>query len=283
MDRRVARHEAVKKYPLLALKSDEKPAQPLLPILSDDPAAVTKSPLAPLAIKALAGDEDTDDAAASLLNPTGPWYLESALQVPDCSSRIRFSSKHAKTNMTISHWLKVVMRVERGDDTALDSKGRRKQFDIIIETPLHLLNCRVNNQLNTLPTYAAFFPISGQQVSLGTCKVHGAKMTVPPLVDESATAPAAILQNTTISGLVGGRQATNGSSGAGTARRVGELDERTDSLLGRNIVFDRLVSGQESEAGEAPPTYEAVLRQRSQSRSRSVRPSAGARPPVEVR
>jgi hypothetical protein len=28
--------------------------------------------------------------------------------------------------------LKVTIRVERGDDVAMDSKGRRKQFDIIM-------------------------------------------------------------------------------------------------------------------------------------------------------
>lgn len=267
MDRRVARHESVRKYPLLALKSDEKPAQPLLPILSNDSAAVSKSPLAPLAIKALAGDDDLDEAAASLLNPVGPWYLETALQVPDCSKHIRFSSKHRQTNMAISHWLKVVMRVERGDDTALDSKGRRKQFDIIIETPLHLLNCRVNTQLNTLPTYAAYFPISGQQVSLGSCKVHGAKM--PPLVPGDSAAPPSILQNST---SISGVRQNSGTSATSTPRAV-TVD---DTLLGRNIVFDRLVSGQESEAGETPPTYDEALRQRMRSKSRP-------RPPLEVR
>lgn len=278
MERRVARHEAVRKYPLLALKNDEKPPKPLLPIISDDPNAVQNSPLAPLAIKALSGDGELDDAAASLLNPTGPWHLECALSVPDCSARIRFSSKHAHTNMAISHWLKVVMRVERGDDTAMDSKGRRKLFDIIIETPLHLLNCRVNTQLNTLPTYAPSFPISGQQVSLGTCRLHR-NHSGNLLTANEPSHPAPIFQNTTISGLSAFRIGTPSPNPASNILRVsGTVDEeRPDSLLNRNIVFDRLVSGQESEAGETPPPYEKVLQVRDVGQD----PDSG--PALEVR
>lgn len=71
---------------------------------------------------------DPDDATSQLLNPTGPWVLEQSLQVPDCSSKITFTTKHSKTNMTVAHWLKVVFRVERGtDDGERDSKGKKKQ------------------------------------------------------------------------------------------------------------------------------------------------------------
>lgn len=33
-----------------------------------------------------------------------------------------------------------------------------------------------------------------------------------------------------------------------------------DTLLGRNSQFERLVSGQETESGEAPPRYDVVAR-----------------------
>lgn len=127
LDKRVARHEAVKRYPLMALKHDGKPPEPLLPILSESTEAIWSSPLAAYAVQAMQGNDTEDDAVASLLDPVGPWYLDTTLQVPDCSSRIRFTSKHAKTNMSISHWLKLIIRVERGDDVAVDAKGRRKQ------------------------------------------------------------------------------------------------------------------------------------------------------------
>lgn len=130
LDKRVARHEAVKRYPLMALKHDSKPPVPLLPILSESTEAIWSSPLAAFAVQAMQGNDTEDDAVASLLDPFGPWYLDTTLQVPDCSSRIRFTTKHAKTNMSLSHWLKLIIRVERGDDVAVDAKGRRKQVSI---------------------------------------------------------------------------------------------------------------------------------------------------------
>ena len=116
--------------------------EPLLPILSDDVDAARLSPLAELAKAAalsnpatyadFAGRLDDDALYATLMDPSGPWHLEANLQIPDCANRVRFSSKHDKTNISISHWLKVTIRVERGDDEALDAKGRRKLFDIIM-------------------------------------------------------------------------------------------------------------------------------------------------------
>lgn len=56
----------------------------------------------------------------------GPWYLEGSLKLPECATRVNFSTHHEKANITVSHILKIVLRVERGDDDFLDSKGKRK-------------------------------------------------------------------------------------------------------------------------------------------------------------
>ncbi len=131
-----------KKFLLLFIKQTEKLDRvPLLPILSDDPNAARESPLAPLALQAALSnptadsfdvDGHDDNMYATLFDPMGPWHLEQNLSVPDCTSMIHFSTKHEKTNITIAHWLKVTIRVERGDDEAMDARGRRKQFDIIM-------------------------------------------------------------------------------------------------------------------------------------------------------
>lgn len=137
-DKKVVRHEQPKRFPLLAIKHvGVGPAvEPILPIISDSPTALADSPLAGLAHQPTPDEEtllvDEDDAAATLLNPMGPWLLEKDLHVPDCVSKIKFSTKHQQTNISVGHWLKVVLRVERGDDVAVDAKGRRKQFDIIM-------------------------------------------------------------------------------------------------------------------------------------------------------
>lgn len=45
--------------------------------------------------------------------------------------------------------------------------------------------------------------------------------------------------------------------------------DHEDTLLERNIVYDRLMSGQETETGEHPPSYGEAL-QSAQGESRSV-------------
>lgn len=55
------------------------------------------------------------------------------------------------------HSLKVCIRVERGDDEAVDAKGNRKKFDIIVEAPMHILSCRTNT-ITSLPTYTLSAP-----------------------------------------------------------------------------------------------------------------------------
>lgn len=140
----MARHETPRRFTLMAIKQPEKKEriEPLLPIISDAANAAEDSPLASLAIQAamnappgefdVEGLRPTDDAMANLMNPLGPWALAKDLIIPDCHTRIKFTTKHEKTNLTIAHCLKITIRVERGDDEAMDAKGRRKQFDIIM-------------------------------------------------------------------------------------------------------------------------------------------------------
>lgn len=143
--RKVVRHETPRRFVMLFIKQVDKPRdqmEPLLPIISDNVHAARESPLAELARNAalnnptlftnFAGEHDEDALYAGLMDPFGPWHLETDLQIPDCVQKLRFTTKHEKTNISVSHWLKVTIRVERGDDVALDSKGKRKQFDIIM-------------------------------------------------------------------------------------------------------------------------------------------------------
>lgn len=148
-NKKVARHEQPRRFPLLFIKQPDKKEriEPLLPILSEDPNAAKSSPLAELARVAYLNNPSErpefdlemsdreladDNMLAGLMDPLGPWHLEQFMTVPDCAVRIRFTSKHDKTNISTTHLLKVTIRVERGDDVAMDSKGRRKQFDIIM-------------------------------------------------------------------------------------------------------------------------------------------------------
>lgn len=175
------------------------------------------------------------------------------------------------------------------------------------ETPVKLLNCRVSSKWNSLPTYAAVNPGSTGQAS-GGCSLHG--HTGPPITgapSRSAFLPPqeSITPPIRTSGLppfvstsrensysrernpyeIGGERrasdlppivpsTTNGLGASGA--------EHEDTLLERNIVFDRLMSGQETETGEIPPSYgEAVASairsaSRSQSRVRTGRSRLGS-------
>ncbi|WVW86802.1 hypothetical protein I302_108857 [Kwoniella bestiolae CBS 10118] len=272
-ERKVARHETPKRFVLLFIKQPDykERVEPLLPIISDDPNAAEQSPIAEMARQAVINnpptdvfdlDRDPNDSMyAQLMEPTGPWHLEKELHVPDCASKIKFTTKHEQTNITVGHWLKVTIRVERGDDVALDSKGRRKQFDIIIETPIKILDCRVNPQWNSLPTYSVLN--RGMMTTPGVCSIHGTKSTTP---NTSGTARGDTNNNliSTSSTVV---QPESHIHRRGTADQPPNGENGEDTLLERNIVYDRLMSGQQTETGETPPSYgEATAGESSRGR-----------------
>ena len=71
----------------------------------------------------------------------GPWALTHELQLPAECGKIQFTYKHKGSNISVSHTLKIVFRVERGDDKCVDPKtGKRRMFDIVVQTPIHILS-----------------------------------------------------------------------------------------------------------------------------------------------
>jgi hypothetical protein len=71
----------------------------------------------------------------------GPWALTHELQLPAECGKIQFTYKHKGSHICVSHTLKIVFRVERGDDKCVDPKtGRRRMFDIVVQTPIHILS-----------------------------------------------------------------------------------------------------------------------------------------------
>lgn len=145
-DRKLCRTEPIRRFDLVKIQKQDNSA--MLPIISDDPDAIAHSPLKDW----IADATTTEGTGIQTLDPNGPWVLSSNIAVPDCTSALQFSTSHRKANIAIIHSLKIIMRVERGDDEYLDSKGDRKKFDIIVEAPMHILSCRTA-AVNALPTY----------------------------------------------------------------------------------------------------------------------------------
>ncbi|KAJ7188705.1 hypothetical protein C8R46DRAFT_1157632 [Mycena filopes] len=230
--KRLARSDPVMRLQLLSIKCDDKTGGHILPLDSDDVDALKKSPLIALTVP---GD-DLSQLASEWMGP-GPWTFHQELQLPQSCSRLRFTNKNKRSNMTVVHVLKCVMRVERGDDIAIDPKtGKRKLFDIVVQTPVHILSCRCNPEWMSLPQYSTSFE------------------------DPAAAAPncpCEVLRRPALERMGTHNSSDSTASAAETSPLAGAMPSLRgpDTLLARNRQFERLVSGQESELGEAPPAY----------------------------
>ncbi|GAA5921978.1 hypothetical protein JCM3775_003447 [Rhodotorula graminis] len=240
--RKLTRHETPKRFQLLRIENKD-PKEPLLPILSDDPDVLLNHPLREFFINASSSDDDTP----SLLDPIGPWHLDGLLQLPDCSSKLCVSTHHEKSNISISHTLKIMMRVERGDDDYLDSKGNRKLWDIVVEAGAVMLSCRLAQ--NILPAYSDATPSlagpsgSSSRSSRNNASSRGATH------DCGASHPPPLTRAANMH--IGMGSSTTHRSHSSTAAPIATLEQ--------NLLLARLIAGETTPAGETPPTYDAVV------------------------
>ncbi|CZS99331.1 hypothetical protein WAI453_008221 [Rhynchosporium graminicola] len=107
----------------------------------------------PDAVDNLLGDIDL--GLPSLLGAT---ELEVEVQLPTCEMMAKDRSKkltHDCTwkNVDVHHWIKIVLRISRLD--AEDPLGKkRRHFEISIDSPISLLNCRATQANLALPSYS---------------------------------------------------------------------------------------------------------------------------------
>lgn len=133
-NKRIARTDPIARFNLLSIKGDDN--YPILPLQSDDPDALRQSPLFAL----IDPRDDLSEVASNLMGP-GPWMLHQDLKLPDSCSQMKFTNKNHKSNIVVTHTLKLVIRVERGDDSTIDGKtGKKKLFDIVVQTPVLILS-----------------------------------------------------------------------------------------------------------------------------------------------
>jgi hypothetical protein len=271
--KRIARTDPIQRISLLSLKSESKEGGPILPLISDDPEAFKHSPF----YATVAAGDDPSALAASLMGP-GPWTFNHELDLPTSCAQFHFSNKNRRANILITHTLKIVFRVERGDDEFADQKtGKRKLFDIVVQTPVHILSvsipmehptvplslilcqCRCNPEWTSLPHYTELL-LDADAAPPPSCpcgvKVRSRSKPRAP-VDPHARGMFNGLDR------IASRQSTDSASTVETSpinHSTMTSLRRVDSLYDRNTQFERLVSGQESEIGEAPPAYDVVRR-----------------------
>lgn len=137
--KRLVRTDPLNRVVLLSIKDPQK-EHPILPLASDDIETFKGSALC----SGAQNDEELSDIISNLMGP-GPWTINKEVPLPKSCGELHFTNKNKKSNITISHTLKVIFRVQRGDDKEIDPQtGKRKLFDIVVQTPIHILSVCVS-------------------------------------------------------------------------------------------------------------------------------------------
>jgi hypothetical protein len=274
--RRIARSDPVTRFTLLSIKGKGKNAGPILPLDPDLPDALRDSPLFTIIDPDLS-EAELSEAASNLMGP-GPWTFHQDLQLPKSCDDMHFTNRNRRSNIVISHMLKVVMRVERGDDVHMDAKtGKRKLFDIVVQTPVLILSvsniyilksfictishedcmsqCRCNPEWTSLPRYAEAFDDSTLIVPNCPCQVERNRIAAESSSHFSSVTAA--LERITSRHSSDSSNASAAETSPVHPRSAMPLRHMSanESILRSTYLFERLVSGQESESGEAPPAY----------------------------
>ncbi|KAI0392940.1 hypothetical protein F5Y17DRAFT_332735 [Xylariaceae sp. FL0594] len=89
----------------------------------------------------------------------GPTEMEMNVQIPTCEQMakdrtLRLHPDCSWKNVQIYHWIKIVMRISRLDPEDPSGKKRR-HFEISIDSPFTVLDCRATQANTALPEYSA--------------------------------------------------------------------------------------------------------------------------------
>ncbi|CDO77772.1 hypothetical protein BN946_scf185041.g3 [Trametes cinnabarina] len=148
--KRISRTDPINRVSLLALKYPKKDGPVILPLNSNNPDVLRQSPL----MEVIDPNDDLGEIVSNLMGP-GPWTIRKDLQLPKAGESLHTTHKNHKNNISVLHMLKIIFRVERGDDYAVDSQtGKRKLFDIVVQMPVHILSHLCNPEYISLPPYS---------------------------------------------------------------------------------------------------------------------------------
>ncbi|KZT58730.1 hypothetical protein CALCODRAFT_482184 [Calocera cornea HHB12733] len=240
---RLSRYDIPRKWDLLNVKSVGKNV-PLLPLSNLTPAA---GPIQQL-LALCPPHQDVSEYAGTLLQLSGPWVFHEVLKLPTCRMGVHRTVKvnRGGSAVKIGHTLKIVMRVERTDSTG------SKKWDIMVDTPINLFDCRCSPEYTSLPTYnALLMPVPASSASCA-CPQRSTGSNTPLTVPDSVLrlvqshAPGPIASFAHMAGI--DSPAASGPPG----------QTLVESLAERNRQFARLVEGREDIEGERPPSYEEV-------------------------
>ncbi|OAQ97809.1 hypothetical protein LLEC1_02548 [Akanthomyces lecanii] len=130
-----------------------------------------------------------------LENMWGATEIEANVQLPTCemmtkNKDLRLHPDCSWKNVNVYHWIKVVMRISRLDPD--DPSGtKRRHFEISIDSPLTVLDCRATQANTYLPSYAG--PATTPDVYHASCgcpDAHIVASDASPTASSIALAPA---------------------------------------------------------------------------------------------
>jgi len=179
-NKRVHRMEPARKVQLFEKRSDSPPVS----AFPGSTMRITAGGGIPYDARAQAarGEEVTPQDTTNLLGNLegelniGPTEMEFNVQLPSCHTmkdRDRTQKLHFDTtysNIQVHHWIKIVMRLSKPD---AENPGKRRHFEISIDSPFHILSCRATQSNISLPAYTSPQMNSGDS-SLYECGCPGA-------------------------------------------------------------------------------------------------------------
>ncbi|KAI1445004.1 hypothetical protein F5Y02DRAFT_427395 [Annulohypoxylon stygium] len=124
----------------------------------------------------------------------GSTEIEMNVQIPTCEQMakdksLRLHPDCSWKNVNVYHWIKIVMRISRLDPDDPAGK-RRRHFEISIDSPFTVLNCRATQANTALPEYSgADRPMYHQQSSCG-CPDATILATNPSPASSTGTIPS---------------------------------------------------------------------------------------------
>ncbi|KAI0199903.1 hypothetical protein F4808DRAFT_430724 [Astrocystis sublimbata] len=125
----------------------------------------------------------------------GPTEMEMNVQIPTCEQmakdkNLRLHPDCSWKNVNVHHWIKVVMRISRLDPDDPAGKKRR-HFEISIDSPFTVLDCRATQANTALPEYSGSErPIYHQQSRCG-CPDAEVLATNPSPTSSTGSIPSA--------------------------------------------------------------------------------------------
>jgi hypothetical protein len=228
---------------LLLLQCDDE-TKPVLPLSQDDPFAFEQSPLA-----TLRHHGSRSDVVSQFLGP-GPWPIRVNLHLPADCNVLHPTSRSRDSAIHVTHALRVTMRLTRGDVPLDPRTNKRKLFEVVVRTPVHVLSVRSAN----LRSQSFRLTMRAPQ-----CYARAEYSTLPrysETLDESALQASQTPECPCVAERV--RRAREGN----TPRFANFMSpalfgEVPNDQLERTLAYERLVSGHENVLGDAPPAYDA--------------------------